>query len=142
MSSDLPPLLYVEDEENDVFLVQIALERAGVRHPLELAANGPEALDYLARAVSARRLPALVLLDLNLPNMHGFEVLKRIRHSLELQTVPVLIFSSSDQESDRSRAAALGAVDYLVKPSNVDGFVEVARRLQEKWLMCKNETDA
>ena len=73
--------------------------------------------------------PALVLLDLNLPEMPGFEVLKRIRENPAHAQLPVVVFTSSEREEDRARAHELGASDFLKKPNLVAGFEEAVRRI-------------
>lgn len=135
-----PPILYVEDEENDVFLVRMACRRAAVPLPLEVVVNGQEALDYLEATApdvlgKRRDLPCIVLLDLNLPLVHGLEVLQWIRAQERFRTLPVIVFTSSEQESDRTRACALGASDYIVKPSQMDQLVKIMESLKRTWLM-------
>jgi CheY-like chemotaxis protein len=134
-----PPLLYVDDEENDALLLQIALEQAAIVVPLQLAANGVQALDYLlGRGGFADRarhpLPQLVLLDFKLPLVGGLQVLERMREEPSLRAIPVVMFSSSPQPSDQQRARELGATDYWVKPTGMDGFIAVAKLLRERWL--------
>jgi CheY-like chemotaxis protein len=135
-----PPLLYVDDEENDALLLQLAFEQAAVHVPLQLAVNGVQALDYLlGRGGFADReqhpLPQLVLLDFKLPLIGGLQVLERMREEPSLRAIPVVMFSSSPQPSDQQRARELGAADYLVKPTGMDGFVAIANLLRQRWLL-------
>lgn len=139
MPESTRPVLYVEDEEDDAMLMKLAFKRAGVSDRLHIAANGRQALDYLLGAHgfidrAAFPLPSVVLLDLNLPELDGFAVLQQVRDRSELQKLPIVVFSSSAQPSDRERAAALGANDYVVKPSELDHLVAFARSLKETWL--------
>ncbi len=134
-----PPVLYVDDEENDGLLMELAFRQAGVRHPLRLMTDGPAALGYLLGTPpfddrALHPLPALVLLDFKLPRMTGLQVLERARREPALARVPFVLFSSSEQEVDQQRARAAGADEYLVKPPGMDGFVAIARMLDERWL--------
>ncbi len=139
LSTTPNPVLYVEDEENDVFLMQLAFERAGRPAPLVVVSDGAEAVNYLSgngHPGGARPdcLPCLVLLDLNLPMMSGFEVLCWIRSQPALKALPVVIFSSSGQPKDKERAQELGASDYLVKPLDMGRLDDTVRQLVERWL--------
>jgi CheY-like chemotaxis protein len=141
MSDVVPPapraILYTEDDENDVFLMGHALKRAGVPHPLSVATDGQQAIDALAdpaRHGSPATMPAVVLLDLNLPRRSGFEVLKWIRSQPVFAELVVVILSSSNHKKDIDQALALGATAYFVKPANVNDRVQLIRVLQERWL--------
>jgi len=130
----LRPVLYVEDEENDAFLLQMGFQRAGVEHPLKVVRDGQEAIDYLSQTRTQHFLPCLVLLDLNLPRMSGLEVLEWLRQRPPFRDLPVVIFTSSEHQSDRTRARELGADDYVVKPSQVHRVTELVQKLNERWL--------
>jgi two-component system, response regulator len=139
MAAAIQPVLYGEDEDDDVMLLKLAFKRAGVVHPLQVVTDGRQAVDYLwGNGCFADRakypLPCLVLLDLNLPQWDGFLVLQRIRGDVRFKDLPVLIFTSSEQPTDQTRARELGATEYIVKPSQVDRFVAFAKVLQEQWL--------
>lgn len=140
MMIDAPaPVLYVEDEDNDVLLLKLAFKRAGLDHPLQVVTDGKQALDYVCGIGSfADRAkypsPCLVLLDLNLPQVDGLTVLQRIREEGRFDDLPVLVFSSSEHSSDKLRAEELGASDFIVKPAQVDRLVAFAHDLEERWL--------
>ncbi len=113
-------ILHVEDDPNDAFFVQLAFERAGLASSLRRVADGQEALDYLeGRGQFSDRaqwpLPQLILLDLKMPVLDGFDVLAFVRSHPNFKDLPVLILTSSDAEEDRRRAERQGATDYLVK---------------------------
>jgi CheY-like chemotaxis protein len=138
-TSSLPPILYVEDEEDDVVLVKMAFRHAAIHHRLDVAPDGRQALEHLfGRLPGAEQNrhppPCLVLLDLNLPQLNGLEVLQRIRQEPRFARLPVIIFSSSEQNTDRQRAHELGANDYVVKPSTMEGLTAFARKLKDQWL--------
>ena len=132
-------VLYVEDEENDVFIMRYAWKKAGLLNPLQVVGDGEEALAYLAGqgAYANRReypLPCLVLLDLKLPKLSGFEVLRWIRKQPAIHTLQVVVLSSSNQPLDVHTAHACGANAFLLKPPSANGLVEVAESLKEFWL--------
>ena len=114
---DSIPILYVEDEDADVVLLQYVLGKVGIHNPLQTVKDGRLAKDYLAgkEPFEDRRrhpLPSLVLLDLNLPYWSGFEVLKWIRQQPQLRRLPVVVLSSSNRPDDIARAYDAGANGY------------------------------
>ncbi|MGO8679224.1 MAG: response regulator [Limisphaerales bacterium] len=132
-------VLYVEDEEFDALFMHRAFERMGLEGSLKVVEDGQEAIDYLAgKGVYADRrahpLPAVVLLDLKLPVVSGFEVLEWLREQPEFKSLPVVIFSSSAQPEDQARASELGADDFVQKPSSALEFPKVVERLKGRWM--------
>jgi CheY-like chemotaxis protein len=127
-------VLYVEDEIDDVFFMERAFVKAGLEHALRWVPDGRQAIAYLAGEQPFTReehpLPCAVLLDLNLPQVSGFDVLSWVRARPELQALPVIIFSSSGRREDRERAEKLGATQYLLKPISGLEFVNVAAELK------------
>jgi CheY-like chemotaxis protein len=133
------PILYAEDEENDAFFLRRAFEKATVSHPLVVVSDGQEAIDYFSgggRYVnrSEHPLPCLLLLDLNMPRKTGLEVLQWIRREPPIRTLPVIVLTSSLQDSDIHRAYIHGANAYLAKPSQPDDLVAVAHTVRDFWL--------
>jgi len=130
-------ILLVEDSEDDVEIFARALKTAGVPGALKVATDGRQAIDYLTGVMSGGNsdhpLPGLVLLDLKLPHVLGLDVLKWIRSQPALQTLIVIVLTSSRQESDLDRAYRLGANSYLVKPSTLDELVRMVRSLGDYW---------
>ncbi len=134
-----PAVLLVEDNADDVELTRLAFAEAGIEHPLVVARDGAQALDYLfARGAHAHRdrnhLPALVLLDLNLPKVDGREVMRAIRADPLTHALPVIALSSSAQPFDIDSSFASGADSYLQKPVDFARFIEDVRRLRARWL--------
>jgi CheY-like chemotaxis protein len=133
-------VLYVEDEESDALFMQVAFASAGLAPALQLVEDGGPAIEYLSgNGVYTDRsrypVPKVVLLDLNLQTLHGFEVLKWIRAQPEYAALPVVIFSSSTKPEDQTRAQELGATEFWEKPSSALKFVEVVERLKAKLLL-------
>jgi CheY-like chemotaxis protein len=134
-----PAILYVEDEQSDVLLLRMALERAGLTNPVHITVDGAEAIDYLAgngpfADRSQHPLPALVLLDLNLPKKSGFDVLSWIRQQPQFASLPVVIYTSSVGLIDKETAQVFGVTDYFVKRSGVAHIAELVRSLARRWL--------
>ena len=123
-----PVLLYVEDEDAAAFLLETTLKESGLRVQLFRVSDGEQALAFLAKSGAYQKAPTpdLILLDLNLPRITGIQVLERL-HSEGTDRIPVTVFTSSRLASDRRNALALGAKDYIVKPSDLDGFMEAVR---------------
>ena len=132
-------ILLVEDREDDVFLIRKAFEKANVLNPLQLVRDGNEAVAYLKgeRAYANRveyPLPSLILLDLKLPGMDGFEVLKWIREQPSLGSLPVIVLTSSDQIRDVNLAYQLGANSFLVKPLDFQNFIDLSKAIERYWI--------
>ena len=134
-----PPVLYVEDDDNDVLLMRRAWTWVGVEHPLQVVSDGREALAYLAgEAPYANRvdypLPCLVLLDLKMPKMSGLDVLRWIRSQPAIVALHVVVFSSSKLPIDINAAHALRIDAYVVKPGTYDEWVAMVDNLNVYWL--------
>ena len=133
-------ILLVEDNPDDVELTLRALKQYNVRNQIAVVRDGAEALDYLfARGAYADRdattMPAVVILDLKLPKVDGFEVLQRMRADERTKLVPVVILTSSKEERDLVNGYKLGANSYVQKPVDFTEFVEAARQLGLYWLV-------
>jgi|SRR5690242_16072249 len=128
-------VLIVEDNEADVNLTLAALWDARVSNEISVAQSGEEAIAHLKHAgrSPAIRLPDLVLLDLNLPNKGGFEVLEEMKADPHLKSIPVVVISGSDQDRDIAQAYNLQAAAYLVKPLNVEDYFSSIRAIKELW---------
>ena len=136
---DRAVILLVEDSEDDLFLIRKAFERAQVPNPLYCVNSGREALDYLAgEGKFANRaeypLPDLMLLDLKMPEIDGFDVLRWVKRQASLASLRVVVLTSSDAIRDVNQAYQLGANSFLVKPMDFDRFTETVRMLQRHWL--------
>ena len=129
-------ILLVEDNPGDVRLTREALRDGKVRNNLSVADDGVEALAFLRRTgkhANAPR-PDLILLDLNLPRLSGREVLAQIKEDPELQSIPVVILTTSQAEQDIVRAYQLNANCYVSKPVDLDQFITVIKSIENFWL--------
>ena len=128
-------ILVVEDDSEHVRLLQLAFEEANLTVPLDITKNGIEALEFLDRrgAFAKAVWPALMLLDLNMAKMDGWEVLRRVRKRRIKFPLPIIIFSSTDDKDQILRAYALGANAFITKPMGFDGWINVAKTLAEFW---------
>lgn len=133
----LKPILLVEDNPRDLELTLVALERSQLANDVIVLRDGAEALDYLLRrnAYSARPdgNPAVMLLDLKLPKVDGLEVLKVVRETAELRSIPTVMLTSSREEPDLVRAYELGVNAYVVKPVEFKEFVTAISDLGIFW---------
>lgn len=134
-----PTILLVEDDPDDEALTVRALRRGGIGHAIVVVRDGVEVLDYLFGTGShAGRdlnvMPVLVVLDLKLPRLDGFAVLRRIRADERTQLLPVVILTSSDEERDRLDSYRYGANSYVRKPIVYDEFSEAVQQLGLYWL--------
>ncbi len=132
-------ILYAEDEENDVFFLERAFQLADSPHALKAVPDGEQTIDYLAGVGefadrTLHPLPALVLLDINMPKKSGLEVLEWIRRKQRFKSLPIVILTSSSRDEDREKARQLGADDYLLKPSHPLDLVDVVKSLHDRWL--------
>jgi CheY-like chemotaxis protein len=121
-SGNPPLVLIVEDNDPDVFLVQEALRAQGVLARIERCQDGDEALQAVSE-IGGPHLPDLIIIDLNLPKVPGLEILKRIRSLKQLDSVPVLILTSSQSKADRAQCLQLGANAYIAKPPTLPEFL-------------------
>jgi two-component system, response regulator len=133
-------ILLVEDNTSDIGLTRRAMEKARISNTMIVVEDGREALDYLfATGAHAARdvadLPALVLLDLKLPNVDGLEVLRQIRADARTRRLPVVILTSSKEEQDLAASYDLGANSYIRKPVDFDQFAEAVHHLGLYWLV-------
>lgn len=114
-------ILLVEDSDADVWLFKEALRRSEVSFELERFANGEACIESLASP--AAPLPDLIIIDLNMPKIGGFEILKTVREDQRFASVPVAVVTSSSSETERQRSVNLGANAFIVKPLNLRDFL-------------------
>ena len=132
-------ILLVEDRDDDVVLIRKAFEKAGLNNPMQVARDGVEAIAYLSgEGKFANReefpLPWLVLLDLKMPRVNGFEVLRWIRAQPSLSRLIVLVLTSSEYVKDVDEAYKLGANSFLVKPMDFENAVQMGELIGRYWI--------
>lgn len=132
-------ILLVDDNRLDVELTLDAFREARLNNVVQVAGGGQEALDYLfGRGKFADRaaypMPDIVLLDLKMPEVDGFEVLRQTKVSAAIRRIPVIVLTSSVEDGDRALAYDIGANSYLVKPVSFGAFIEVVRTIERYWL--------
>lgn len=146
MNGNSVEVLLVEDNPSDVELTLHALKKNNLSNRLFVVHDGAEALDFIfatgAYASRPMENPKVILLDLKLPKVDGLEVLRRIRHDPRTAEVPVVILSSSREESDLVRGYKLGANSYIVKPVDWEQFTAAVRQIGFYWLLLNEPADA
>jgi two-component system response regulator len=128
-----------DDDEDFVFLMRLALQRAGITTPLIAVHNGVELIDYLqgSHELPGRQgspVPSFVILDAHLRLLTGYQVLEWIRMQPKFSDLPVVILTGSELESQDMRARKLGANEYYDKPFTMDGLVELVRSMHDRWV--------
>jgi len=129
------PILLVEDDPNDARLTRRAFSKSNLVNELIVVTDGAAAVEHLQAAAQTQTLPALVLLDLNLPKIDGLGVLRHIRANEQTRRLPVIILTSSKEQQDLINSYDLGANSYVRKPVDFDQFVEAIQQLGLYWLV-------
>lgn len=137
--ADRGVILLAEDTEDDVLLIKRAFARGGVRQPIYVVHDGEEAIWYLkGEGKFSNRdeypLPDLLLLDLKMPIMDGFQVLRWVRQQPNLVALRILVLTSSDSLRDVNLAYKLGANSFLVKPLEFENYAQLGKLIQDYWL--------
>jgi CheY-like chemotaxis protein len=132
-------VLHIDDDSNDTVLLQAAARKAGSNFTLFNVSDGEHAMAYLSGTEpyadrSLYPLPALILLDLKMPRLTGFEILKWIRDQPHLSKIPVLVLSGSQMQDDMKQAYAGGANSYFIKPPGFDSLVGLIQQIDTAWL--------
>ncbi|MFN7929612.1 MAG: response regulator [Blastocatellia bacterium] len=140
MTENRVEILLVEDNPNDVRLTLHAFKRHNLANRVTVVRDGEEALEFIFRtgAFAERRAdegPKIILLDLKLPKVDGLEVLKRIKADAQTRMIPVVVLTTSQEESDIVESYQLGVNSYIVKPVDFEQFVEAVRTLGLYWLV-------
>lgn len=139
MNRNAQPVLLVEDNPDDQALALRALRRSDIRAPVIIANDGEEALDYMFGTGAYagrdyRQRPALVLLDLKLPKVGGLDVLRRLREDQRTRSQPIVVLTTSNEESDLRNSYQLHVNSYVRKPVSSEQYDDVMREIGEYWL--------
>lgn len=129
-------ILIAEDDADDRFLLQSAFEENGFTDELYFVENGVELLEYLNKQVAgegAYKMPWFIFLDLNMPKKDGREVLKEIKQNELFKNIPVIVFSTTNNEQEMRRCYELGANSYITKPNSFEGLIKTVATLRSYW---------
>jgi len=129
------PLLIVEDNETDIMCLKKAFEKSGIGKAIVTASNGEEALAYLKgdSPEQGTRIPNLILLDLNMPIMNGFEFLAAVKSDARLKAIPVVVLTSSTSSMDMSASYANSVAGYIEKPMDPEEYLNIVQVLDKYW---------
>ena len=130
-------ILLVDDGEDDVVIAQRAFKKGKILNNLYIVRSGQEALDFIYHEGNYHHnpvpTPGLILLDINMPNMNGFQVLEKLKSDQKYCMIPVIMLTISDRDEDIVRSYANGAVSYITKPMNFDAFVKIIEQFEIYW---------
>ncbi len=129
------PILLVEDDQVDAITTRRALKELNITNDLVHKVDGEDALEYLRDESNAR--PCVILLDLNMPKMNGFEFLEIVKSDNALKKIPVIILTTSDSDESINKGFDLGAAGYILKPVDYGQFVESMRTVDKYWTLSR-----
>ncbi len=131
-------ILLVEDDSDDIELARLALKQSNIPTDVVVKTDGRQALEFLEQLpgqnTSTDQKPAVVLLDIHMPEIDGFEVLRQIKKNSATKNIPVIMLTSSVEEHDVMRSYEYGANSYVAKPLNFDDFKETVKKVGNYWL--------
>ncbi len=133
LSATLPCILLVEDNPMDLDLTLRAFNKKKFANTIHVARDGEEALAWFERWEAGEPLPAVILLDLNMPRINGLEVLQQLKAHPRFRRIPVVVLTSSREDSDLKAAYDLGVSSYIEKPVSFSKFIEVAEHIELYW---------
>jgi CheY-like chemotaxis protein len=132
-SVNMPPILLVEDNPMDLDLTLRAFSKKKFSNHVLVARDGEEALAFIPRWEAGEALPAVILLDINLPKVNGLEVLRQFKAHERFRRIPVVVLTSSREDKDLKTAYDLGVNSYIEKPVSFNKFMEVAEHIELYW---------
>ena len=133
MNKHAVSILIAEDDADDRFLLKTAFEEKGYQETLHFVENGIEVMDFLGQAKNYH-LPRIILLDLNMPKKDGREVLMELKQSDKYRRIPILIFTTTRNETEIKRCYELGANSYIVKPASFEDLLKTIGHIRNYWL--------
>jgi len=133
MLEQIKDILLVEDDEIDVMSVKRAVKELKITNRLIIQSNGEEGLHYLNE--NTTHLPGIILLDINMPRMNGIELLKALKDHPKFKQIPVIMLTTSKEESDKIAAFSLGIAGYMIKPVDYQKFVEIIKTIMHYWTL-------
>ena len=133
MTPALNPILIVEDRAVDLDLTKRAFAKRRFLNPIEVARDGEEALAFIERWEAGEPTPVFIMLDLRLPKVDGLEVLRRLKNHPKYSAIPVIVLTTSAEDTDIQEAYRIGCNSYIVKPVEFNKFMEVALQVEVYW---------
>jgi len=130
-------ILIAEDDADDRYLLRSAFEENGYKDKLEFVENGVEMIEYLHKIAvgdNEAQMPRFILLDLNMPKKDGREVLKEIKQNPDLNKIPIIILSTTNNEQEMRRCYELGANSYITKPNSFESLIKTVAALRSYWV--------
>lgn len=131
--NNLKPVLLVEDDNVDVMTVKRAFDELKITNPLVYAENGKEAIEYLRNENNKK--PCLILLDLNMPKMNGFDFLAVVKNDNVLKRIPVVVLTTSCDKQDKIRTFESSVAGHIVKPANYTKFLDAVKTINLYWTL-------
>ena len=130
-------ILLVEDNPDHVLLTKEALEGSGMLNDIVVVKDGQEALDFMYHhgKYNAAPRPGLILLDINLPKVDGFEVLRQLKHDTQFKSIPVIMLTTSAREDEIAKGYVEGANSYVIKPVKFNEFAQKIKNIQLYWVL-------
>jgi hypothetical protein len=132
-SDSIRPILLVEDRSVDVDLTKRAFAKRKLLNPINVARDGEEVLALFSAWEAGEPTPICILLDLKMPRVNGLEVLRQLKDHPKFSTIPVIVLTTSTEDSDIQEAYKLGCNSYIVKPVEFDKFMDVASKIEVYW---------
>ena len=132
-SGPIRPILLVEDRSVDVDLTKRAFAKRKLLNPITIARDGEEVIALFDGWEAGDSIPICILLDLKMPKMNGLEVLRRLKSHPKFSIIPVIVLTTSTEDSDIEEAYKLGCNSYIVKPVEFDKFMDVASKVELYW---------
>jgi CheY-like chemotaxis protein len=132
-SGSIRPILLVEDRTIDVDLTKRAFAKRKLLNPITVARDGEEVLALFDGWEAGEPIPICILLDLKMPKVNGLEVLRRLKRHPKFSSIPVIVLTTSTEDSDIQEAYKLGCNSYIVKPVEFDKFMNVASTVEVYW---------
>ncbi|MBU2600101.1 response regulator [bacterium] len=137
MDNKVIDILLVDDGDDDVVITQRAFKKSKLLNNLYIARNGQEALDFIYHEgkykIEPVPTPGLILLDINMPNMNGFQVLEKLKSDPKHCMIPIIMLTISDRDEDIVRSYKNGAVSYITKPIGFEAFVKIIEQFEIYW---------
>lgn len=132
-------ILIVEDSKPDFLQIERAITKSGITNPIEHISHGDNVLKYLekincSRGNTDKNFPLFIFMDLNLPDLDGLQILKKLKNHQHFQRIPVLILSSSSDESDINNCYLYGANSYIVKPFAGSDLIAIMEKIKDYWI--------